>query len=147
MTVIAVRNGCMASDTQATWDEALKTEKEKKIFSARGALIGVAGDTTSASVFVRWFRSGRPDKRPKIPNDKFDALVLFPDGTMAIFDNRLIQIEVTSEFFAIGSGREVALGAMEVGATAAQAAAAAVKWSSGCGGRVVTRRLKISKSK
>lgn len=146
MTVIAFRNGVMAADTQATWDETLKTGGEKKIHGARGALIGIAGDTTSGEIFVRWFRAGRPDKRPRIPADKFDALVAFQDGSLAVFDNRLQQIDVSSEFFAVGSGREVALGAMEVGASASQAAAAAIKWSAGCGGKVVTRRLPTPKA-
>jgi len=48
---------------------------------------------------------------------------------------------VRAPFYALGSGYQVAMGAMEFGATAEEAVRAAIKWDTGSGGDVTVLRL------
>ena len=49
--------------------------------------------------------------------------------------------EIRNPFWAIGSGAEICMGFMAAGGSAAEAVAAAIKWSPKCGGDVDQVRL------
>ena len=141
MTVIAYARGIMAADTMCVWDDVVKSSGQIKVYTVRGHLLGVSGeDVTAEEQFRSWFRSGCPERRP-IPGS-LDVMVVGPSGAISVWDQRLIQTKIAHPFFAIGSGREVALGALEVGASARQAVASAIKWSPQCGGSIMVKRLR-----
>lgn len=133
----------MAADTRTTHD-FIKVN-ESKIIKRDGHLVGVSGETCPSNAdLARWFFAA-PVKhfRPEFKDAKFTLLIALPNGRVTTIDNsgRFYPI-VHQRFWAIGSGAEACMAAMEVGATAAEAVAAAIKWQRDCGGRVTVRKLK-----
>lgn len=125
MTVIAVKSGWMAADSRGTTSANIPYHCDK-LFRVRGVLVGVCGEDRGTSAFLAFFRQGGGDP------DEWDfedasALVLCPKRGILHYDATGRPDVVKEPFFAIGSGAPVALGAMEQGATAAEAVAAACR--------------------
>lgn len=144
MTIIALKDGYMCSDSLVTQGD-LKLGSVNKIFTVDRYVIGIAGTYQHAMQFINWFREGRPDKRPDFDGEKpnFDALVYdkILDYTMHYSDGFLGDL-IASTCYAIGSGTDLALGAMEAGATAHEAVKIAIKRNSNCGGKIKRIKLK-----
>lgn len=144
MTVIAYRAGVLAADTMAVHNEHIKVLNSCKVIKRRGHLLAVAGDLCPANpLILKWFfaKSGM-EKRTPYHGMKFDLMVITPEEQIQMWDQRG-EVEIMHvPFYAIGSGKEYAMGAMEMGATAQQAVAAAIKWCPTVGGKVVARKLK-----
>ena len=139
MTTICYRAGVIAADSQATMG-GLKMPTEPKIIMSGGRLIGAAGDATAINKFTA-FIAGK-GKKPKLAKgEEFSAIVVDRDGHIDHWEEGMEPDRVTLPFFAIGSGDELALGAMEMGATAVQAVEVAIKWDAASGGPVVSRRI------
>lgn len=154
MTVIAFRNGIMASDGRVTEDASIFTNKLQKIFRLKnGGLYGAAGDADDRDLLDLLNKC-----KTKLPTHKqiialgieFSSIVVDPDGTVHIIeaskaekDERWIaQIYKLNEpFIAVGSGREFAMGAMDRGASAEQAVLTAIKYNNTCGGKVQSFKL------
>lgn len=103
----------MASDSLCV-DNGTRSRGDK-IFEVRGDLLGVAGDYNQAKVFVAWYR----DKRKRKPDVKADIeiLVLTKKGELVLWTSELIPDVLKADFWAIGTGRDVALGIMHDGGT------------------------------
>lgn len=144
MTAIAYRAGIMASDTNIEFGFIKSTET--KAIRHNGYLIGVSGSSCPHNDdFIRWFFADlKANRRLEFKGCDFEALVVTPQGKMQLWshDGLCYPVPPAAKFWAVGSGAETCMGAMEMGATAAQAVAAAIKWAKGCGGRVTTQRLK-----
>lgn len=142
MTAIAYRNGVLAGDTLCGYGHVKAFEP--KIVKKDGYLLGVAGsDMPSLEDVVKWFFTEvRASRRNEFKNADFTALVVTPAGRIQLWHHSGLCQPIRNKFWAIGSGGAVCLGAMEQGATSAQAVAAAIKWADACGGRVMTRSLK-----
>lgn len=143
MTVIAYRAGTMAADTMSVHNDHIKLLNSPKVMKRRGHLLAVAGEMCPANPpLLKWFFGASGEgKRPNYPGMKFDLLVVTPDGQIQIWDQRGEVDILDVPFFAIGSGKEYAMGAMEMGATAQQAVAVAIKWCPTVSGRVIAKRL------
>ncbi len=144
MTIVSYKDGYMCSDSLVTQND-LKLGTVKKLFKVGQYTIGVAGTYQHAVAFVQWFADGRPEKRPDFDGDKpnFDALVY--DSTVDLvfyYQDGFTGDLIHSDCHAIGSGAELAIGAMEAGATAYEAVKITIKRSSNCGGRAVKIKLK-----
>ncbi len=112
-----------------------------KLHRKNGRVIGFAGDAHQALVFVDWYFD-RKQRKPDLANENdWVALVASKDG-LEEWNHSLRPISVMERFYAIGSGAETAMGAMEAGATARQAALIACKRADGCGLPVVTMRVR-----
>lgn len=138
MTAIAYRDGVIAADTMTVISTGAKVVDREKVFKYKGHLFGVCGDDCPEPEELKeWF-----DHSTSLRVFKFVCLMVEPNGSISIFgqDGRLLPIR--QKFFAIGAGAAVCLGAMELGASAAQAVKAAIKWCDQCGGSVVQRRLR-----
>lgn len=140
MTAIAYRAGVLAADTQVEWEGEIKSQERDKVFKSRGYLIGISGNKCPSNrVFTTWYFE-RKDK-PIGKRYSFQTIVIHPDRTVEIIDQSGDSQIYTGEFFSVGSGAQVCLGAMEMGASAEQAVAVAIKWCPGVGGEVVTVEL------
>lgn len=91
--------------------------------------------------FLRDFRASLQDKyqHGDAPSDYFlqlgmTILVASPGGLFRV--STCLSVHQYLRCIAIGSGGEYALGAMEMGASAEEAVAAACAWDTGCGGRI-----------
>ena len=141
MTVAVYRDGVLASDRAVSTDNDLIACYRTKIRKTNGKLIATAGQAQNGVAFQEWFHAGEPpDKKPDLDND-FIGLVIDANGTINIYNNKLYSYVAESSCFAIGNGHHVAMGAMEMGATAEQAVSVACQYVLGCGGGVDVLRL------
>lgn len=141
MTAIAYRNGVMAADTLNTFDDVKL--HAPKIIKHKGYLLGAAGTIPSLDALVRWYFQalGKPT-RPKMA-DGYDMnmIVVTPAGCVQHWTHSGQYEAIRNRFWAVGSGAAACMAAMEMGASAPEAVAAAIKWATGCGGRVTVRKL------
>lgn len=140
MTVIAWDGKTLAADKQATEGGIRQvTTKIKLITKGRfkAHMIAGAGLTSQANMLMAWFEAGaEPSTFPKYQEvDDLSAalLVITPDKEILRFDVNPIPTVFYDKTYALGSGREVAIGAMAMGANAVQAVEVASHFCSGCG--------------
>lgn len=150
MTTIAVRAGIIASDSQVTYETEASGNRKfrcRKLFRKKtkkhgDVIIATAGQSSPGMLFVDWYGSGRkpPTYLRQSESADFLCLVIRKDGIFE-YDNWCREEQIESEFYAIGSGANAALGAMHMGATAAQAVEIAKQIDIFTGGDVVTMSL------
>ena len=147
MTVVAYKEGVMASDSMIS----LRETGDKLIFGPKVCKIGSAlvGASGSAQILrkIKEIKShvNILNRISSILDDDeedhdFDIMVLLC-GKKFVFDNSVVPCEIYDEFFAIGSGSSLALGAMSFGASAEEAVRVAIKHNVFCGGEVYSVSL------
>jgi len=143
MTVIAYRGGVLAADSMEVREEHLKMLNSKKAIKKLGYLFGVSGELCpNNDALMKWFFAKKgTEKRAVYHSMKFDLLVVTPEGVIQVWDQTGSYDVIKSEFYAIGSGKEFAIGAMEMGATAVEAVNVAIRWCPTAGGRVTSKKL------
>lgn len=138
MTTIAYRGGVLAADSRAYSGGAAPIGAKVKIHRLPdGTLFGVSSNNVGADTLLRrWVEGGcQPAESGDLKPDSFSVLLIRPDG--AVFyanDNLDLSGPLSAPFFAIGSGKEAALGAMVMGADARRAVEVACEldmWSGG----------------
>lgn len=102
--------------------EYTKIHRRKK----DGALIGLAGRTSSIAAYVKWFLAGEKREAPKLHDDS-QAMIIRPDGEVSYVDE-YGQSPWKTDFYAIGAGAEFALGALANGSSAENAIKIAAKF-------------------
>jgi len=140
MTCVAYKNGVIAADSLAVYDESITSFNVKKIRRIGPFLAGMAGNIPSWLSIEEWFLSEQ--RRDRFENYDFDLMLVHPEGRIFKVDQRGIMDEVHEKFWSIGSGALGAMCAMECGKSAPEAVRAAIKRSWGCGGKVRSLRFK-----
>lgn len=141
-TCIAYREGVLAADTMVVMDDFIKLDNDIKIAKYKGHLFGISGNhCPTLEDFKKWWFVPTGTRQPYKKPFSFRAIVILPSGTIEEWDHLGNGDKVDAPFWAIGSGREFALGALEFGATAEEAVKAAIKWCPTVGGKVVVRKL------
>lgn len=138
MTTIAYRDGVMASDSRGYGGDRAPVGSKTKIHRLPdGTLMGCSSNAPGQpeAVFA-WYAGGAdPREAPAFGDAKFRLLVVRPDGQSFLGENSFyLSGPLDARFFAVGSGQEYALGAMEAGASAVRAVEVAIKldvWSDG----------------
>ena len=140
MTTIAYRNGVLASDSASTVELA-HTNGVRKIFRlSDGSLIGFSG---TLSRFLKWLEWHEDEDGPEPSLMETNAIRVWPNGRLATIENgAIINHLKRSDYAAIGTGSEFALGAMAHGAGARAAVAAAIQHDALSRGPVVSLRLR-----
>ena len=129
MTVIAYRDGVMAADSMEADDH--QKFLSTKLFKAKGAVIGTSGDSVNSLLFVDWY-GNRKKPKPDLSIDRaFECLVATTER-LELWTEMLRPQVIDAEYYAIGSGASVALGAMHAGADAELAVEAACHFARGC---------------
>lgn len=111
MTTIAVSRKLrmMVSDTSVTAGAA-RLPTTPKMWRRKDCIVGIAGALLGGEHFAKWV-DRRDGPRPK---GSYDALLLYKDGRISWFhEGHEEQFIDGYDFFAIGSGKEYAMGAME----------------------------------
>lgn len=130
MTTIAWDGKTLAADRRVNFGTASFATTQKIYRRKDGALIGGIGGTGICSEYIRWFLAGEKGKTsPKLRDaDGKDTImiIVYPSGKLEMRDDDG-RYEITADKTAIGSGGEVALGALMAGATALEAVAIAAK--------------------
>ena len=133
MTVIAVRDGVMAVDSLVAgngciYGEARKWREVPGVFG--GGFIAGAGDLSRIQEALDDFAANG-----RAALEEGALLWLRPDGSVRLMENGK-WCEYSADFYAEGSGAEMAVGAMAAGATAEEAVRIACQYSTTCGGEV-----------
>jgi len=138
MTTIAYRNGILAADSMITAGSRIvtSTNATKIVRLSDGRLFGHCGQMRHMKPLVAYLE-GKSERYPDMEKDA-TAIVVHPDGRVELHFGRHPDeaFAEDAEFYAIGSGSELALGAMAVGATSIEAVHAAIRFDTCSGGDV-----------
>lgn len=118
MTTIASDGRSIAADRLITSSEQLLGETTKVYTAKDGSFFASAGNASDCDCYEAW-KKGTLKERPDIECDSFEAMILRKNKVYLV-DKNLIEIEVFTPQ-AIGSGGNLALGAMLAGATPQEA--------------------------
>lgn len=127
MTTIAYRDGVLAADTAAVAGSAV-TGQITKVRAGSVWLVAVTGNAEDVPRAFRYADAGPVSREEiKFSDDCAAILVEVATGRVLQFEGSEM-FEVRAPFYARGSGRDFALGAMAVGATAAEAVKIACRY-------------------
>lgn len=132
MTTIAYRDGVMAGDTAVT-DRGTYCGASRKVFHHGGALLGFCGCLGAMAQVRDWFLAGAEGEPPELSGDS-EGLIIRTDGKAEWLGPPRKRVEIDGDYFAIGSGFQIAMGALAAGASAERAIEIA------CDMDVLTRR-------
>jgi ATP-dependent protease HslVU (ClpYQ) peptidase subunit len=136
VTTIACDGISMAGDgrTLSANDIVLCHGSPKVLRLKDGSLLGCAGTSDVKHKLRDWLEQGAEGPFPKIKG-AFSAMLLLPNGEGRYFneDEKWIAMEFP---FAIGSGSEIALGAMDAGASPEEAVEIACRRDPFSGGAI-----------
>ncbi len=122
MTTIAVRDGIMAADS-AIVDGGICVGSVPKLHRISCGVMGGAGKWSEVLMFRDWLDECGPDPKTfpdKIRDTDTSVLLLCKDGRLLCLEGRS-QWEIDAPYQAIGTGFQIALGAMAAGASAERA--------------------------
>jgi ATP-dependent protease HslVU (ClpYQ) peptidase subunit len=138
MTTIVYRDGVLAADSRAYRGDKSPLGTKVKIHRLPdGSMFGSSSNCVGADTLLRrWVEEGcPPQKSGDIKPDSFEMILIRPNGEVFFaHDNFDLSGPLEAPFFAIGSGEQYALGALEMGADAVKAVEVACKldvWSGG----------------
>lgn len=138
MTTVAAKDGVMACDSQVTGSFGCPAQKIRK---SGDIIIGFAGDWIAGAYFADYYLNPLTDPPERDSDDDIDLLVLKPSGIYLV-DYRFREVRICGHHYAIGSGAQAAMVAMNMGADAKEAIKQAMKVDDWTGGRV--RSLSIA---
>ena len=128
----------MAADKRITGGPMFRSTK---LFRVNGSILGIAGNAEQARRFVEWRRT--PEAKPTfVETCSIEVLELSADGSLTWWGSEMVGVPIEDDFYAIGSGASLALGALSMGATPKQAIGVAARWDSGTGSEIQTMALK-----
>lgn len=127
----------MVGDGALTWFERLVSSKSRKVHRLDdGRLLGIAGKMKDCLGLIAWLNGSAP--RPK--KLAVSALLVSCDGRVELIvdDADPVEIEVPA---AVGSGSELAIGAMLAGASPMEAVQIACSRDPFSGGQLIEEKL------
>jgi len=135
MSVIAYRDGVFAGDRQLNAGNTIGSMT--KVFRSKKFLYGGVGRGTRVAALHEWIDAGMVRNAfPADPvhDDECGSIVMLVsnDGIFLLEDSPYL-LRVENPIWAIGSGGELAMGAMAFGATAVEAVRIASELSADCG--------------
>lgn len=140
MTTIAYKKGVLAADT--LWSaESVSDDYGPKIWRQGRILVGAVGCRSTGLKFRDWIRSGLKGEHPYHGEPVGNGMLVLPDHQLVCWSSRGPWRITRAPFYAIGSGEQFALAAMEMGASAEQAVLVAMKFDLHTGGEVNALRL------
>jgi hypothetical protein len=136
MTTIAYKDGVLAADRRVTKAGSIVQCKYRKAYkSASGWLYGAAGTITDIERFWLWVEADDHKRSP--PKGDYEGLLVSPTGrSLWVVEGGGMWPLRGAKFAALGSGCDVALGALHAGADAVQSVKIAQLVNSGTGGGV-----------
>lgn len=140
MSVIAWDGKTLAADRQATAGNGRKMRATKIYQLDSGAVVGFVGDLDQGARVLAWMEAGAKDEDfPKpIDEESRTTVIIAQDGECQVcWGDFPLTHAVDEPFYAFGSGADLALGALAVGATAVQAVEIACQFNADCGRGVV----------
>ena len=142
MSVVAWDGKTLAADRQATnADMRVKVSKAMRLQS--GSIAAFTGDLEQGLILVRWYQDGAcRDKWPAFQRSSDWTRLIIADrydqssSVVLIYEKEPEPQTFDERFMAWGSGRDLAMGAMAMGADAKRAVEIASMYNVYCGGGV-----------
>ena len=135
MTTIATDGQSMAGDGQSQANGTVVNHVRAKVLKlATGSIVGGCGCMYELGVWASWLEGGKVGDCP-IQSEEFGGLILNPDGSVFMVDHRGRESSVEVPC-AVGTGMDLAIGAMMAGATPGEAVNIACKRDPNSGGRI-----------
>lgn len=138
MTTIAYRDGVLAADTLVAYTTYTNGYTDKIAYCG-GHLVALAGAAFLRVPLEEWVTAGCNDADVPdvllVHKDKFQALIVDEQGRCWEFDHGFL-VQVKAQYTAIGSGGQMAMGAMAFGASAVEAVHAACQHDKNSGGGI-----------
>ena len=133
MTTLAWDGTTFAADRQLT--ASYMRHGGTKLFTVDGGIAGISGRYEVGLKIIAWLQSDRdPNKYPQMNEDRDDESAAIywvtKAGSAFRFFGYPLPVPITEPFFAGGSGRDYALGAMAHGADAIEAVQIACRFDS-----------------
>lgn len=122
MSIIAWDGKMLVADKQSTGGQQSCTVT--KIFRVPQGLIGVTGNTSHMMPLLAWFQNlCMPELYPKFQAGENNSQVLHIDKQKRIwlYADQPEPFQIEQPYYAIGSGNDIAMGAMMAGADARRA--------------------------
>lgn len=139
MTTIAYRDGVMAADSLTTCN-GMRVAYVRKVWKCGRLLVGAAGDGALGRKFLQFVKDGIKDDGPFTGKTEGNGVVITPDNKIVCWGTGGASV-YDWPYFALGSGEAIATGALEAGATAEEAVAAAIRVDVHSGGPIISVRL------
>lgn len=139
MTVIAWDGKTLAADKLGDAGGLKRTTT--KIFRFDGGLFGSAGSASRGAEMFAWIKSGAdPERVPsyQLTDDYQVVMVVDNERKVWLYGRSAYPFIMEDPFHAIGSGRDFALAAMDLGCDAERAVEVACRFETGCGNGVDT---------
>lgn len=127
MTTIAIKDGIIAADSLTTFGNERGLRPTKKIAVGKKAVYAVSGVGGMLDVLVDWHEAGAdPRNMPVVGSgERWTLLVARRHCSPCLFNSEAPYPQWVDTPFAMGSGGDYALGAMDHGASAEEAVAIA----------------------
>lgn len=145
MTTIAYRDGVMAADSKAYGGLYKNSPGEKAklhriaLGDLAGWIVGISTNNVGGDkLLIAWLEAGAPlPASDSVKPDQFQILALSLAGELFLAnDNLSLSGPIRSDFYAIGSGDDFAMGALAMGADAAEAVRVASLFDRHTGGEI-----------
>ena len=137
MTTIVWDGRTLAADTLATAN-GLRDNRNVKIWRHGQALVGACGDQAACHKFRQWVIDGMAGNNPFHDADG-NGIVVTKDRALC-FGTHGAWV-VSEPFYSLGSGYQIALGALAMGATARKAVEIAARYDTMTGGDITELHL------
>ena len=134
MTVIAFDGKNVAADRQA--DIGGTCGQVTKIFRVGDRIAGIAGGYSHGLALLEWYKAGHdPHTYPREDNDRSrgSLLIFITSGLILKYEYYLSPLEIQEQCWAAVCGKDLALGAMAMGASAWKAVEIASRYDAACG--------------
>ena len=135
MSVVAWDGKNLAADKLMCGNDCTRTTT--KIFRVKDAVIAFTGDIACGLILLDWYKDGcKKEDYPAFQTDKEDwtRMIIADKKGCRFYEKYPIAIEVEDPYSAWGSGRDFAMGALAMGATAGEAVKVASMFCLSCGG-------------
>lgn len=141
MTVIAWDGKIIAADKQATRGGQLRKTTKLIVHPEKPIVYGMSGTEQTGIIVANWHIAGAkeedfPECQKIVGNtdpNYWSHLIVCTKNSCEYYSMWPVPLRIRENFYAIGSGDEYAMGAMEMGANAIKAVEVACKWDQGCG--------------
>lgn len=139
MTTVAWDGETLAADSQSTTGTVRGTA-HKIAKNNAGFVIAGCGSYAVISAWIAWVLSGLPPEAQPSGVEDSTVLIVDPKGRARLFADAAVAQPLPRKQWAIGSGSDLALGAMAMGADARTAVKVAAKFDVYTGGKIVVLR-------
>jgi hypothetical protein len=142
MTTVVFRDGVLASDSAAEIAGWVLPQPHRKVHRLPdGRLAAITGGAASAGLAIEAMKAGNDPDWSALSDDSRVVIVSADGKSVRVHEGKAHYDDVTTPYFAYGSGMPVALGALFAGADAVTAVRAAIAVDTNSGGDVQSERI------